>query len=360
MPRVESKQLFNFQLTGKINDEILAMEAKMSEASSEGENLILASASKLAELSLKDDEASNKKYADLLRDMMDKMIGPLGKHPVYVKAAEETVESEIKVPTSHDGEYDVGVQVITPQSLVQKKNNAALIYAHGGGAVAGNTSQVKPFLDVMAINGNVVIFNVDYRLAPETKCPNNVKDFYMVIKYVTSNAGQLGIDPSKIAIGGESGGGYICLGAEVLLAQNDEADLVKLAIPGIPMVDDYLFSDPAAMTKEERENCFMVRKMWKLIADDMEKQKQDPLLFPGKASTEILQKFPPTIILEVEFDMFITEATRLAYKLRAAGRLLEFIVIPGCKHGSYAIPNTKSFETANEMYRLVFKEYLHN
>merc|ERR550539_2293976 len=135
----------------------------------------------------------------------------------------------------------------------------------------------------MAVEGNIVIFNVDYRLAPGTKCPNNVKDFYMAIKYVANNAEKLGIDPSKIAIAGDSGGGYICLGAEVLLAQNDETDLIKVAIPGIPMVDDYLFSDPAAMTKEERDGHLMMRKVWKLLAADLEKQKEDPLLFPGKA-----------------------------------------------------------------------------
>ena len=54
--------------------------------------------------------------------------------------------------------------------------------------------------------------------------------------------------------------------------------------------NDYHFYDPAPMTKEEREMCCMQRKLWKLIAADMEKQKQDPLLFPGKASNELLKK----------------------------------------------------------------------
>merc|ERR1711894_812143 len=101
----------------------------------------------------------------------------------------------------------------------------------------------------------------------------------------------------------------------------------------------------------------MMRAVWKMIAADMEKQKTDPLLFPGKAAPELFEKFPPTIIVEVEFDMFITEATRMAFKLRAAGRLLEFIVIPGSKHASYATPNTKCFKMANDAYKLAFKEY---
>ena len=92
----------------------------------------------------------------------------------------------------------------------------------------------------------------------------------------------------------------------------------------------------------------------------MEKQKGDPLLFPGKASTEILEKFPPTIIIEAEFDMFITEATRMAYKLRAAGRLLEFVVIPGSKHGNAWSPEFECFKICEAVYKLSWQEYVDN
>merc|ERR1719367_1499781 len=291
----------------------------------------------------------------MVRAMVEGMCSQLDKHRTFVKACEEITESKIMVPTDHDGKYDVPVFVYTPKTLEGNKSNAAYIYAHGGGAVSGTATNFKSALAYSAVALNMVVFNVDYRLGPETKCPNNVKDFYMAIKYVIANAQSLGIDSSKVAIGGDSGGGYICLGAEVLLAQNDETDLVKVAFPGIPMVDDYCFSDPAAMTKEERDTHQMMRRIWNLLAADMEKQKEDPLLFPGKASFELLEKFPPTIIVEGEFDMFITEATRMAYKLRAAGRLLEFIVIPGSKHGSYIMPGIKSFKVHNDALKLAIE-----
>jgi len=210
-----------------------------------------------------------------------------------------------------------------------------------------------------AVELNVVVFNVDYRIAPETKCPNNVKDFYEAIKYVSKNAESLGVDPSKIVIAGDSGGGYVCLGAMVLLVQNEESDLVKLAIPGVPMVDDYCFSDPLAMTVEERAATGFMRKTWKLIAADFEQQKTDPLLFPGKASDDILGKFPPTIIMECEFDQYITEATRLAHRLRRAGRLLEFVVVPGAGHASCMTPHLKSYDVYFDSLKTVVKEYVH-
>ena len=166
------------------------------------------------------------------------------------------------------------------QSLASDNSKACIIYAHGGGVVGGTAALYAGFLSHMAVDCGVVVFNVDYRLAPETRlasgpvwrlyiyfrCPNNVLDFYEAVKYVTKNTEDLGIDPSRIAIAGESGGGYICAGAMVHLARKEESHLVKLAMPVIPMLADYSFSDPAAMTKEEAENAGGQQKIWRLIA----------------------------------------------------------------------------------------------
>ena len=76
-----------------------------------------------------------------------------------------------------------------------------------------------PYLSYMAMNCGVVVYNVDYRLAPGVRAPNNILDFVAVVKHVASQASELGVDPAKIAIAGESGGGYICAGAAVELAR---------------------------------------------------------------------------------------------------------------------------------------------
>lgn len=86
-------------------------------------------------------------------------------------------------------------------------------------------------------------------LYPELYYPKGVLDFYCAIKYIVDNAESLGIDPERIAISGESGGGYICFGTMVMLAQKDEGHLVKMAMPIIPMCSDICFSDPASMPK---------------------------------------------------------------------------------------------------------------
>ena len=128
---------------------------------------------------------------------------------------------------------------------------------------------------------------------------------------MSSNSEVLGVDASRIAIAGESGGGYVCAGAMVQLALKDEGDLVKLAVPIIAMLDDYEFNCRLSMTAEESESALMMQKIWQAIAGpDFESKRKDPLLFPGKASPELFAKMPPSIVWEDEFDMYITPATR--------------------------------------------------
>ena len=84
----------------------------------------------------------------------------------------------------------------------------------------------------------------------------------------------------------------------------------------------------------------------------------DPLLYPGKVDEDTLKKMPPTIVWEAEFDTFITEAVRFANRLRAAGRLLEVVVIPGAKHGSGMLPMYECFKMEREAWRVAVQEYL--
>ena len=137
-------------------------------------------------------------------------------------------------------------------------------------------------------------------------------------------------------------------------------DIVKLAMPEIPMCSDYCFSEIKSMTKEEREVAKSMRKNWKMIADDWEKQRHDPLLFPDKAKDKDLMRMPPTVMITGEFDIFITEATRMANKLRAAGRLLELVIFPGMMHSSNWYPDNECFNTRLDALKLIIEEYLIN
>ena len=316
----------------------------------------------MEELEPKDDPKSIKEYVQVYRKSSAMEWGELGNHSVFEEAKQNCLVNHMKVPTHHDGEFQVPVQVYTPKNVAKNRNNPALIYAHGGGAIAMTAEIYKPWLLLLAHHTNIVVFNVDYRLAPETKCPNNAKDFYEVVKYVSNHSKTLHIDPTRLAISGDSGGGYICLSTMVLIAKEYDKEvghiLRRLAMPEIPMCSDYCSSDIKAMTKEEREVAKSMRKNWKMIAKDWNKQRNDPLLFPDKINQKLLAKVPPTVMITGEFDIFITEATRMANKLRSAGRLLELVIFPGVTHSSNWYPDNKCFHTRLESLEIIIDEYL--
>ena len=348
--RVVSKHLFNFRLNGILDDDVRRYE----------ENKPMPCEKYLEAIKLLT-HSNDEVFVSAMRTIVSADVTSKQQDPRFQKGIDDCQHTELKVPTSHDGKYEVTTLVHTPKHLIGKKSNAAIVYAHGGGVVACSAEMFKPYLANVAAECGVVLFNVDYRLAPEAKCPNNTLDFYEVVKYISTNANQLNIDPSKIAIAGESGGGYICFSTMVLMAQRGESNLVKLAMPNIPMISDYCFSDPLAMTKEERDDVFGLRRIWRnLIPTDFEKQMNDPLLFPSKANDEILAKMPPTIVWSAEFDMFLTETLRIANKLRACGRLLELAILPGIKHANNFNPALRCYRLGMDAYKLAIKEYLLN
>jgi len=89
MPRVKSKNLFNFQPSGCIDDDIMEMETKMKGEREAGE--AQAMIEKMNDLCLKDDEESIKELVTLLRGMSDGMIALMGKDPELVKAGKEVI-----------------------------------------------------------------------------------------------------------------------------------------------------------------------------------------------------------------------------------------------------------------------------
>lgn len=71
-----------------------------------------------------------------------------------------------------------------------------MIYAKGGGAVMFYAKSINSKMCDMAVNLNCIVFNVDYRLGPETKCPGGQQDFAKTIEHVYMNAQTLRVNPN--------------------------------------------------------------------------------------------------------------------------------------------------------------------
>jgi len=346
--RVLSKHLFNLTLTGEYDQEVLA---DLAETMKTKGNVM----ARIADATKVEDDGTA--IAIAVRELCDENFGPMEKNQFFL--AKSFLCHQESLTVSHT-EADTEVRVLVHRPKRLKEASPAIVYMHGGGVVGGTADQMIGHCSHMADISGAVVFNVDYRLAPEVKCPGNIEDVYSVLKYVTANAASLAVDPARVCILGESGGGYLTAALCVMLARKDESHLVKLAVPVIPMLDDYCFTDPLAMTKEEAGMVPIQKKIWNAIATDLEAQRAscDPLLFPAKTPEDLLVKFPPTVIFEAEFDFYITEATRFATRLRSAGRLLELVVVPGIGHGQAMEPRFKKFDEQTNILEKIMKEYL--
>ena len=115
----------------------------------------------------------------------------------------------------------------------------ALVYFHGGGFVVGSVDLYDVDCRRIAAEVGAVVVSVDYRLAPEHPFPAPLEDCYAALVWVAEHADELGADPDRIAVGGESAGGGLAAGV-ALLARDRGGPPLCLQFLGIPELDDRL------------------------------------------------------------------------------------------------------------------------
>lgn len=114
---------------------------------------------------------------------------------------------------------DAGVSVIVHRPPEAKAfYNHALVCFHRGSGIAGTAELDQAFFSKLAVISNAIVFNVDYRLAPEVNATQQAMDGVAVIKYLWDNAMDLQLDRFKIALFGAEGGGHVVLSVCGMLA----------------------------------------------------------------------------------------------------------------------------------------------
>jgi acetyl esterase/lipase len=136
-------------------------------------------------------------------DLTAEMVGQfrqLPGMPPLPAPAPQPVERHIPGPP---GAPEIRLWVVDPAPL--EKGKPLLLHMHGGGFMMTNP-MLMPQIQGIATDCHCVVVSVDYRLAPETRYPGSLDDNYAALKWVHAHAEELGIDRSRIAVGGESAG----------------------------------------------------------------------------------------------------------------------------------------------------------
>lgn len=242
---------------------------------------------------------------------------------------EEVAKVENRTFPGPDG--DVPLRIYWPAG---DGPHPALVYFHGGGWVLCNLDTHDGPCRALTNQASCVVVSVDYRLAPENKFPKGLDDCAAALHWTAQNAAALGIDASRIAVGGDSAGGN--LAAAVALKNRDEngPDLCHQLLV-------YPVTDARRNTPSYQQNA----KGYFLSADAMkwfwgeylndDSEGENPLASPLRATS--LKNLPAATVITAEFDPLRDEGEAYGEQLAAAGVPVECRRWDGIIHGFFGM-----------------------
>jgi acetyl esterase len=206
---------------------------------------------------------------------------------------------------------------------------ALLLWLHGGGCVVGDLDTHEPVCRALCAGAGVGVLAADYRLAPEHPFPAAVEDATAALRWALRHAGELGADPSLVAVGGDSAGGTLATVATRLLAREGGPSpaLQLLVYPATdraaPSLSLARFGDGFLLTRAE---IHWFHRSYAAGADPA-----DPRISPLRATD--LGGLPPAIVVTAAFDPLRDEGEAYAAALAAAGTPAALRRLPGLVHG---------------------------
>ncbi len=207
----------------------------------------------------------------------------------------------------------------------------AAVFLHGGGMILGNVTLFDTTVARYVSSSGTPILSVDYRLAPEHPYPTPVEDAYTALTWLHDHAEELGVDPARIAVMGDSAGGGLAAGV-ALLARDRGGPALARQILIYPMLDDRNTTpDPALepfLTWTYDDN---VTGWGALLGTDAGSDDVPCAAAPARAQD--VSGLPPTYVDVGELDIFRDEDVEYARRIAATGTSVELHVHPGAPHG---------------------------
>lgn len=205
------------------------------------------------------------------------------------------------------------------------------LFIHGGGMIMGSIDATDLDCEAYVEQVGCVVVSVDYRLAPEHPYPAPVEDCYAALRWMAEQAGELGIDPQRIAVGGQSAGGGLAAGT-CLLARDRGGPAVAFQVLIYPMLDDRNdtssareFSGILSWSHEHNTSGWNAYLGGAAGGDEV-------AIYAAPARAGDLAGLPPAIVQVGELEVFRDEDIAYAARLLQAGVATELHVYPGAFH----------------------------
>lgn len=221
-----------------------------------------------------------------------------------------------------------------------------VVYFHGGGWTIGDITVADKPCRLLAASSGCIVVSVEYRLAPEHRYPAAVDDCYAAVLWVATNAAEIGADPERLAVCGESSGGNVA--AAVTLRARARRD---------PRIAYQALICPAADLRFETRSCSDYSEGYLLTTADLkwfrsnyvrsEMDVANPEVSPLLASD--LSGLPPALIVTAEYDPLRDEGEAYAEKLIKAGVPVRLHRFEGMIHSVFIMAGV--LDGAKDLYR---------
>jgi acetyl esterase/lipase len=251
------------------------------------------------------------------------------------------------------------IRVLTYRPVKSGNPLPTILHIHGGGFVMGAPEMKDVENRLLASELGCAIYSVDHRFAPEAPHPAPLEDIYSVFVWLHANARQLGLDPARIGIKGESGGGGFAAGV-ALYARDQKGPKFAFQHLIYPMIDDRtavrkdLHPHVGEFVWTQANNYFGWRS---LLGGEPGDAGVSPYAAAARAAD--VSGLPPTYISVGGLDLFLEENMTYADRLSRAGVPVEFHMYPRTYHGFYQATNARVTKQAERDTREALLRFLH-
>lgn len=203
-----------------------------------------------------------------------------------------------------------------------------LLYFHGGGFVVGGLDTHDALCRQLSALSGCAVVSLDYRLAPEHKFPQAALDAWDALVWLSGHAASLGLEPSRLAVGGDSAGGTLAAQCAILAAEADLPLALQLLIyPGCAAHQDTASHRRFAhgLVLGQAQLTWLFNHYVRSVAD-----RDDWRFSPINADS--VDRVAPAWVGLAEFDPLVDEGIAYADKLRAAGVTVQLEIYRGVTH----------------------------